>query len=60
MLTLPELFDRLKQVNEVDLLELLDVSSEELVDRFQDIIEERYEFLYGQFEEETDTPESDY
>ncbi len=57
MLTLPELFDRLKQVDEVDLLELLDVSSEELVDRFQDIIEERYELIYPQFDEEANDEE---
>jgi len=50
MITFPELAERLKQVNEVDLLELLDVSSEELVERFQDRIEERYEILVEEFD----------
>lgn len=52
MITLVELIEKLKQTEETILLELLDVSSEELVDRFSDLIEEKYEQLVVQFEVE--------
>lgn len=52
MITLVELTEKLKQTEETILLELLDVSSEELVDRFSDLIEEKYEQLVEQFEVE--------
>lgn len=45
MLTYWELKEQLKRVPEVDLLELLEISSEDIVERFQDLIEERYEQL---------------
>tara|TARA_R110000822_G_scaffold69023_6_gene167878 strand:+ start:4341 stop:4502 length:162 start_codon:yes stop_codon:yes gene_type:complete len=38
-LTLPDLYDKLKRVDEVTLLELLNINSTDLVDRFQDFIE---------------------
>lgn len=41
-LTLPELKERLKSLDEVLLLELLDVASEDLVETFGDIIENNY------------------
>lgn len=44
-LTFPELKDRLKRLDETTLLEVLNISSEEIVDRFEDLIEERYEEL---------------
>lgn len=45
MLTSKEIRDRLKKVPEVDLLEVLDISSEDIVDRFDDKIEEKEDFL---------------
>jgi hypothetical protein len=33
------------QFSEVDVIELLDLTSEDILDRFEDIIEERYEIL---------------
>lgn len=42
-LTLEEIKERLKRLDELTLLELLEVSSEELVERFDDIIEDNYE-----------------
>lgn len=45
MLTLNDVKERLSKYDEVTLLEVLDVSSEELVDRFEDLIEEHYEEL---------------
>ena len=45
-LTLEELKEKVKeQINEIDLLEILEVTSEDLVDRFDDIIEEKYDIL---------------
>lgn len=41
MLTGNEIRERLKGLPEIDLLEVLDISSEEIVDRFDDKIEER-------------------
>lgn len=43
MLTFEELKERLKQLDEITLLDLLGVTSEDLVERFEDIVEEDYE-----------------
>ena len=43
MLTLRDVLDRLKDKDEIDLLELLNITSVELVDRFEDKVEELYE-----------------
>ena len=46
VLTLEELKEKVKeQINEVDLLEILEVTSEDLVDRFDDLIEQKYDIL---------------
>lgn len=42
-LTFKEVLESLKQVDEVTLLEVLDISSEDIVDRFEDKVDERYE-----------------
>jgi len=42
-ITYEELRDRLRGVDEISLLELLDISSEDIVERFQDRIENRIE-----------------
>jgi len=57
-LTQYELEDRLKREDEVYLLEILDISSEEIVDRFKDRIEYYYDELVEQFDdvEEEDDP----
>lgn len=44
-LTLIDIADRLKQIPETDLLEMLDISSEEIVDRFMDRIEDNADYL---------------
>ena len=44
-LTIDEVKHRLMQLSEVDVVELLDLTSEDILDRFEDIIEERYEIL---------------
>ena len=49
-LTIHDLKDRLKQINEIDLLELLDISSEDLVERFVDLIEDNFDKLEREVE----------
>jgi enoyl-[acyl-carrier-protein] reductase (NADH) len=45
------LVERLKQLDPNELIERLDISSEEIVDRFMDKIEDNVEDLDGEFEE---------
>ena len=51
MITLTELQDKLKREEETSLMEILEISSEDIVERFYDKIEERYEQLSEEFEE---------
>lgn len=50
MQTVNDLCDYLESISEVDILELLDITSEELVARFRDRIEDQYEYLLSEFE----------
>ena len=50
-LTLNDVNDRLKQQDEVSLLEILDISAEDIVERFGDIIEDNYETLREDLED---------
>jgi hypothetical protein len=53
MITFYELKDKLLQTKDPDeLVELLDISSEELLDKFEDKIEERRAGLCKEFENE--------
>jgi|TARA_R100000951_G_scaffold114586_2_gene119843 ribosome assembly protein YihI (activator of Der GTPase) len=54
MLTLNELCDRLKHIDEISLMEVLEINSDEIVDRFVDKIEERMDDLQLDFEAEFD------
>jgi len=47
-----ELLSKLKRWPEIDLLERLDISSEELVDRFEDIIEQKFNSLVADVEDD--------
>jgi hypothetical protein len=42
-LTFEDIIDRLKQLDEVTILELLDLKTEDIVDRFRDVIEDAIE-----------------
>ena len=53
MITLTELKEKLAQLDEVTLLELLEITSEDLVNRFSDYIETNYDYLTGEFDEHT-------
>lgn len=61
MQTFEEMLEKLKQLDETTLLELLRVSSEDLVERFRDVVEndqDRFEYELGQwFGDENDTEE---
>ena len=54
MITLADMILSLKRIDEISLLEILEISSEDLVDRFTDKIENKYEQLREDFEEEKD------
>ena len=44
-LTILDLFDKLKRLDEISLMEILEITSEELVDRFEDRIEAMFDQL---------------
>ena len=54
MLTLRDVIEPLKRIDEISLLEVLDISSEDLCERFVDKIEEKYDQLAEEFEVEED------
>lgn len=57
-LTLEELKDRLCRIEETLLLEILDIDSEQLVEKFEDRIVEKFDELEEEFAE--DEPDYDY
>jgi len=46
-----ELAEKLKRLDEITLLEILEISSEDLVERFADTIEEKYDELLEKVED---------
>lgn len=44
-LTLAELIEKLNMLDEVDIVELLDLTSSDILDRFEDVVEENYDKL---------------
>lgn len=53
-LTLNEIYDKLKDIDEITLLEILNISSEDLVERFQDEIDEQADRLEKELQDEID------
>jgi len=53
-LTIQELMEKLVQLDELTILELLDVTSEELVEFLADQVEEKYEDLIDYFSSDDD------
>jgi hypothetical protein len=53
-LTLPELYKCLIDVDEITLLEILNISSEDIVEKFKDLIDEQADTLEKEFEERID------
>ena len=59
-LTFVDLCDELKKLDETTLLEILDISAEEVVDKFQDKIEDNFDHLLLLIEENQDEGLYDY
>lgn len=53
MLTILDVRDRLLHIDEISLLEVLDISSEDIVERFMDKIEDNYEDLAEELADES-------
>lgn len=53
--TFPELLERLKKEDEVSLLEILDLASEELVDALEDLIYDRQDRVRIYYNENDET-----
>lgn len=51
-LTLKDLKERLKNLDEITLMEELEISSEDLIERFEDHIELKFERLCREYEDE--------
>lgn len=51
-LTIHDLFDRLKELDELSVLEILNLTSEDLVNKFQYEIEDKFDDLIEKFEDE--------
>lgn len=51
-LLIPEIAEKLKDWDEITLLEILDITADDLVERFYDKIEDKYETLRKDFDEE--------
>lgn len=49
-ITLEELKEKLKQVEETQLIDMLGLDSEKIVEAFTDVIEERFDKLEGELE----------
>ena len=54
MLTLVEVCEKLRDIDEITLMERLEITSEDLVSRFIDVIEEKYEELEEEFDDESE------
>ena len=50
-LTILDLFDKLKRLDEISLMEILRITSEELVDRFEDRIEAMFDQLVDEIDD---------
>ena len=57
MKTLADIINHLKRIDEISLLEVLEINSEEIVDRFVDKIEDKYDQLREDFEQDEDEEE---
>jgi ribosome assembly protein YihI (activator of Der GTPase) len=50
-LTILDLFEKLKRLDEISLMEILGITSEELVDRFEDRIEAMFDQLVDELDD---------
>ena len=54
MLTIYDVKDRLSHLDEITLLEVLDITSVDIVERFMDNVEENYEELAEELADDTE------
>ena len=54
MITFNELCEKLENVEETILVEILELNSMDIVERFQDIIEDKYDYLREDFNNDDD------
>ena len=54
MQTFEEICEKLKQIDEISLLEILGISSEDIIDRFKDLIENKLEYFQKDLEDDED------
>ena len=59
MLTLHDLCQKLKNIDEISLLEVLEISSEDLVERFEDKIEAKFDELSEEFNNDQESCEEE-
>ena len=50
-LTILDLFEKLKRLDEISLLEILNITAEELVDKFEDRIEAMFDQLVDEIDD---------
>ena len=50
-LTILDLFDKLKRLDDISLLEILNITAEDLVDRFEDRIEAMFDELVDELDD---------
>ena len=48
--TFEELIEKLRRVDEVSLLEMLDIDTDDLIEKFRDVIEDKYNKLLKEVE----------
>lgn len=58
-MTYSDLIEKLKETEETQLLELLEITSDMLVENFKYLIEEKSETLFDKFEEDLDTEDQE-
>lgn len=53
--TLVEMLEKLKRMDEVTIMEILEISTEDLLDRFVDRVEEKFDYLEEDLNENQET-----
>ena len=51
MFTVRDIIEKLRYYDEITVMEMLEITSDDLVERFEDRVEDRYEYLAREMEE---------
>lgn len=57
--TYNDLLERLRKQGEITVMELLEITSEDLIDRFEDKIHEKLDYLMDELDEELEVDEEE-